>query len=89
MIYLPFLEAVPNATGSAFRSLHMQQSDSSSSEELSVSGKTTISYQLRPGKLLAVGCCLVIRVTTSVDSWSSFLALWRLEIKRVWCLIAR
>ncbi|KAM9358519.1 GRAM domain-containing protein 2B isoform 3-T3 [Symphorus nematophorus] len=30
-------EAVPNANGSAFRSLHMQQSDSSSSEELSVS----------------------------------------------------
>lgn len=67
----------------------MQQSDSSSSEELSVSGKTTISYPLRPGNLLAVGWCLVIKVTTSVDNWSSFLALWWLEIKRGWCLIPR
>ncbi|KAM8746158.1 GRAM domain-containing protein 2B isoform X3 [Acanthopagrus latus] len=36
-LYRPQREAVPNVTGSAFRSLHMQQSDSSSSEELSVS----------------------------------------------------
>ncbi|XP_030289698.1 GRAM domain-containing protein 2B isoform X1 [Sparus aurata] len=36
-LHRPQREAVPNATGSAFRSLHMQQSDSSSSEELSVS----------------------------------------------------
>ncbi|XP_071342059.1 GRAM domain-containing protein 2B isoform X2 [Trachinotus anak] len=34
----PHREAVPSGTGSAFRGLHMQQSDSSSSEELSASG---------------------------------------------------
>ncbi|XP_070765507.1 GRAM domain-containing protein 2B isoform X3 [Enoplosus armatus] len=37
-LHRPHREAVPNDNGSAFRSLHMQQSDSSSSEELSVSG---------------------------------------------------
>ncbi|XP_060934360.1 GRAM domain-containing protein 2B isoform X2 [Limanda limanda] len=37
-LYKPYKEAVPNGNGSAFRSVHMQQSDSSSSEELSVSG---------------------------------------------------
>lgn len=51
LISFPSSEVVSNANSSAFRSLHMQQSDSSSSEELSVSGKTKISYQLSPGKL--------------------------------------
>ncbi|XP_047199010.1 GRAM domain-containing protein 2B isoform X2 [Hippoglossus stenolepis] len=37
-LYKPYKEAVPNGNGSAFRSVHLQQSDSSSSEELSVSG---------------------------------------------------
>ncbi|XP_049909934.1 GRAM domain-containing protein 2B isoform X4 [Epinephelus moara] len=37
-LYRPHREAVPNGNGPTFRSLHMQQSDSSSSEELSVSG---------------------------------------------------
>ncbi|XP_073332557.1 GRAM domain-containing protein 2B isoform X3 [Pagrus major] len=36
-LHRPHREAVPNVNGSAFRSLHMQQSDSSSSEALSVS----------------------------------------------------
>ncbi|XP_037626234.1 GRAM domain-containing protein 2B isoform X2 [Sebastes umbrosus] len=37
-LHRPHREAVPNGNGPTFRSLHMQQSDSSSSEELSVSG---------------------------------------------------
>ncbi|XP_059197096.1 GRAM domain-containing protein 2B isoform X2 [Centropristis striata] len=37
-LHRPHRETVPNGNGPAFRSLHMQQSDSSSSEELSVSG---------------------------------------------------
>uniref|UniRef100_UPI0037E751D0 GRAM domain-containing protein 2B isoform X2 n=1 Tax=Semicossyphus pulcher TaxID=241346 RepID=UPI0037E751D0 len=37
-LHRPHREAVPTANGSAFRSLHMQPSESSSSEELSVSG---------------------------------------------------
>lgn len=37
-LHTPHREVVSNGNGSAFRSLHMQQSDSSSSEELSVSG---------------------------------------------------
>lgn len=37
-LHRPHRETVPNANGSAFRSLHMEQSDSSSFEELSVSG---------------------------------------------------
>ncbi|XP_074490694.1 GRAM domain-containing protein 2B isoform X4 [Sebastes fasciatus] len=37
-LHRPHREAVPNGNGPTFRSLHMQQSDGSSSEELSVSG---------------------------------------------------
>ncbi|XP_068563607.1 GRAM domain-containing protein 2B isoform X1 [Cebidichthys violaceus] len=37
-LHRPHREAVPDGNGPTFRSLHMQQSDSSSSEELSVSG---------------------------------------------------
>ncbi|XP_042371660.1 GRAM domain-containing protein 2B isoform X5 [Plectropomus leopardus] len=37
-LHRPHREAVPNGNVPVFRSLHMQQSDSSSSEELSVSG---------------------------------------------------
>ncbi|XP_074525047.1 GRAM domain-containing protein 2B isoform X2 [Halichoeres trimaculatus] len=37
-LHRPLREAVPNGNVSAFRSLHMQPSESSSSEELSVSG---------------------------------------------------
>ncbi|XP_023282307.1 GRAM domain-containing protein 2B-like isoform X2 [Seriola lalandi dorsalis] len=37
-LHRPHREAVPNCNSSPFRSLHMQQSDSSSSEELSASG---------------------------------------------------
>lgn len=45
---LPSSEAVPNGHVPPFRSLHMQQSDSSSSEELSVSGNTLRRLSFTP-----------------------------------------
>ncbi|XP_017269070.1 GRAM domain-containing protein 2B isoform X2 [Kryptolebias marmoratus] len=50
----PHREAVPNGSGSAFRSLHMQQSESSSSEELSESGGSWVWNVTEKAKSLLV-----------------------------------
>ncbi|XP_013866226.1 GRAM domain-containing protein 3 isoform X2 [Austrofundulus limnaeus] len=47
-------EAVPNGSGSAFRSLHLQQSESSSSEELSESGGSWVWNVTEKAKSLLV-----------------------------------
>ncbi|XP_041791470.1 GRAM domain-containing protein 2B isoform X1 [Chelmon rostratus] len=53
-LHRPHREAVPNGNGSAFRSLHLQQSDSSSSEELSVSGGSWVWNVTETAKSLLV-----------------------------------
>ncbi|XP_070817701.1 GRAM domain-containing protein 2B isoform X2 [Chaetodon trifascialis] len=53
-VHRPHREAVPNGNGSAFRSLHLQQSDSSSSEELSVSGGSWVWNVTEKAKSLLV-----------------------------------
>ncbi|XP_076583186.1 GRAM domain-containing protein 2B isoform X2 [Chaetodon auriga] len=53
-VHRPHREAVPNGNGSAFRSLHLQQSDSSSSEELSVSGGSWVWNVKEKAKSLLV-----------------------------------
>uniref|UniRef100_A0A1A7WIA6 Wu:fi13g07 n=1 Tax=Iconisemion striatum TaxID=60296 RepID=A0A1A7WIA6_9TELE len=50
----PHKEAVPNGNSSAFRSLHLQQSDSSSSEELSESGGSWVWSVTEKAKSLLV-----------------------------------
>ncbi|XP_037553964.1 GRAM domain-containing protein 2B isoform X2 [Nematolebias whitei] len=50
----PHREAVPNGNCSAFRSLHMQESDSSSSEELSESGGSWVWNVTEKAKSLLV-----------------------------------
>ncbi|KAL7397725.1 hypothetical protein ABVT39_027073 [Epinephelus coioides] len=53
-LHRPHREAVPNGNGPTFRSLHMQQSDSSSSEELSVSGGSWVWNVTEKAKSLLV-----------------------------------
>ncbi|XP_039985199.1 GRAM domain-containing protein 2B isoform X2 [Xiphias gladius] len=53
-LHRPHTEAVPTGNGSAFRSLHMQQSDSSSSEELSASGGSWVWNVTEKAKSLLV-----------------------------------
>ncbi|XP_070687985.1 GRAM domain-containing protein 2B isoform X2 [Pempheris klunzingeri] len=53
-LHRPHREAVPNGNASAFKSLHMQQSDSSSSEELSVSGGSWVWNVTEKAKSLLV-----------------------------------
>ncbi|XP_010740515.1 GRAM domain-containing protein 2B isoform X1 [Larimichthys crocea] len=53
-LHRPHREAVPNANVSAFRSLHLQQSDSSSSEELSASGGSWVWNVTEKAKSLLV-----------------------------------
>uniref|UniRef100_A0A1A8K9F3 Wu:fi13g07 n=1 Tax=Nothobranchius kuhntae TaxID=321403 RepID=A0A1A8K9F3_NOTKU len=50
----PHQEAVPDGNGSTFRSLHLQQSDSSSSEELSESGGSWVWSVTEKAKSLLV-----------------------------------
>ncbi|XP_040896677.1 GRAM domain-containing protein 2B isoform X1 [Toxotes jaculatrix] len=50
----PHREAVPSGNGSTFRTLHMQQSDSSSSEELSASGGSWVWNVTEKAKSLLV-----------------------------------
>ncbi|XP_022048535.1 GRAM domain-containing protein 2B isoform X1 [Acanthochromis polyacanthus] len=53
-LFRPHREAVPNGNGSTFNSLHMHQSDSSSSEELSVSGGSWVWNVTEKAKSLLV-----------------------------------
>ncbi|XP_042273513.1 GRAM domain-containing protein 2B isoform X1 [Thunnus albacares] len=53
-LHRPLREAVPNGNDSTFRSTHMQQSDSSSSEELSVSGGSWVWNVTEKAKSLLV-----------------------------------
>ncbi|KAM7387983.1 hypothetical protein PAMP_024187 [Pampus punctatissimus] len=53
-LHRPVREVVPNGNGSTFRSLHMQQSDSSSFEELSVSGGSWVWNVTEKAKSLLV-----------------------------------
>ncbi|XP_010769207.1 GRAM domain-containing protein 3 isoform X3 [Notothenia coriiceps] len=54
ILHVPHREAVPNGHVPPFRSLHMQQSDSSSSEELSVSGGSWVWSVTEKAKSLLV-----------------------------------
>ncbi|XP_034069029.1 GRAM domain-containing protein 2B isoform X2 [Gymnodraco acuticeps] len=54
ILHRPHREAVPNGHVPPFRSLHMQQSDSSSSEELSVSGGSWVWSVTEKAKSLLV-----------------------------------
>lgn len=59
--FLPSSDTSSKANDSAFRSLHMQPSDGSSSEELSVSGKT----QVLSGWSRNITVCLYVRLDAS------------------------
>ncbi|XP_063747520.1 GRAM domain-containing protein 2B isoform X2 [Eleginops maclovinus] len=54
ILHRPLREAVPNGHVPPFRSLHMQQSDSSSSEELSISGGSWVWSVTEKAKSLLV-----------------------------------